>query len=66
MKNLEIEKHPEVKFISDKKVAERYGIARSSVWNLVKKAQLPPPTKISDNITRWSVDALDAHDAKYV
>ena len=55
----------EVKFISDKKVAERYGIARSSVWYLVKQGRLPSPTKISANITRWNIETLDAHDAKY-
>ena len=55
----------EAKFISDKKVAERYGIARSSVWYLVKRDLLPPPTKISANITRWNIGTLDAHDAKY-
>ncbi len=55
----------EARFISDKKVAERYGIARSSVWYLVKQGRLPSPTKISDNITRWNIETLDAHDAKY-
>ena len=55
----------ETKFISDKKVAARYGIACSSGWYLVKRGRLPSPTKISDNITRWNVETLDAHDAKY-
>ena len=50
------------KYLNDKKVAERYSIARSTVWHLVRKHKLPAPTKISENITRWSVAELDAFD----
>ena len=55
----------QAKYISDKKVAARYGIARSTVWYLVKRGLLPSPTKISANITRWNIATLDAHDTKY-
>ena len=57
--------HEEQKrYITDKEVAARYNIARCSVWYLVKKGKLPKPWKISDNVTRWSIKVLDAHDEK--
>jgi len=54
----------QARYINDKQVGERYNIARSSVWYLVKVGRLPKPTKISENITRWNIKVLDAHDEK--
>jgi len=47
-----------MKFLSDKSVAERYGISRQSVWRWVKEGRLPAPLKLAPGSTRWKLDDL--------
>ena len=46
------------KWISDRTIAERYEIARSTVWAWVRAGKLPKPVKIGDNVTRWNSDEV--------
>ena len=50
------------KYISDKSVAERYEIGRSTVWHWVSTGRLPKPHKITSQTTRWKTIELDAFD----
>ena len=42
----------EVKYFTDRNIAERYGIGRSTVWYWLSKNQLPQPVKLNGT-TRW-------------
>ncbi len=53
-----------MKYLSDRQVAERYGIGRSTVWQWVKDGLLPGPVKFGQRCTRWDSDELDIHDQK--
>ena len=50
------------KFVSDKYVAKRYGIGRSTVWYWVKMGRLPKPYKLAANTTRFKIEELDESD----
>lgn len=52
-----------VLYLSDKGVATRYSIGKSTVWYWVRKGQLPKPHKIGENTTRWKISELDDFDA---
>ncbi len=45
-------------FLSDKKVADRYEIGRSTVWRWLKtNPDFPPPIKLAGS-TRWKLSDL--------
>ena len=46
-------------YLSDKAVAARYQIGRSSVWRLSKQSKLPKPIKLNGS-TRWKLTDLEA------
>ena len=41
------------RWISDRTIARRYEIARSTVWAWARDGKLPKPVKLGDNVTRW-------------
>ncbi|MDC2963444.1 AlpA family phage regulatory protein [Gammaproteobacteria bacterium] len=47
------------KWISDRTIANRYEIARSTVWAWTRKGKLPKPVKLGENITRWNEDEIE-------
>ena len=49
------------KWISDRTIAERYEIARSTVWAWTREGRIPKPVKLSENITRWDEEAVEKH-----
>ena len=49
-------------YISDKSVAKRYEIGRSTVWAWLAVRRLPQPYKLTPQTTRWLVADLDAFD----
>lgn len=47
--------------ISTESVAVKLGVARSSVWNLLKRdASFPRPVKLSARTVRWVENEIDA------
>lgn len=51
------------RFISDKDVAHRYGLARSTIWRWLKtNPHFPRPVYFSNGTTRWRVADLEAYD----
>ncbi|MFC0201475.1 helix-turn-helix transcriptional regulator [Paracoccus rhizosphaerae] len=51
-------------FISDKQVAERYGVARPTVWRWLKAdPTFPKPVSLSSGCTRWKLDEIEQWEA---
>lgn len=40
-------------FLSDKELAERFGITRQSIWRWVSTTDFPAPVKLSPGCSRW-------------
>ena len=46
-------------FLSDREVAERYSIGRSTVWRWITTRKFPAPVKLSPCCTRWRLSDLE-------
>lgn len=46
--------------MSDVQLAERYGVARTTIWRWSVTGVLPPPVRLSPGCTRWLKEELDA------
>ena len=44
---------------TDKQVAARYGIGRSTLWAWVKAGTFPNPLKLAEHTTRWRIDDVE-------
>jgi prophage regulatory protein len=51
-------------WLSDKEVAARYGVSRVSIWRWARAGKFPQPHKVSEAVTRWHVEDLDAYDQR--
>ncbi|MCW3780267.1 helix-turn-helix transcriptional regulator [Defluviimonas salinarum] len=48
-------------YISDKQIAERWGVHRVTPWRLAKSVEgFPQPVKLSANVTRWKLADIEA------
>lgn len=51
-------------FVSDKQVAERYGVTRPTVWRWLKSdPAFPKPISLSPGCTRWKLDEIESWEA---
>ncbi len=41
------------RFMSDKQIAARYGVSRSTTWRWVRQGKFPQPVQLSKGTTRW-------------
>lgn len=47
------------KFLSDRQVAARYGVTRTSIWRWLKTLEaFPEPIKLSEGCSRWTLLSL--------
>lgn len=46
-------------YLTDRQVADRYGISRQTVWAWVDREGLPRPIKLTAGCVRWSVADLE-------
>ena len=54
-----------MKYLADRDLAERYGIARPSVWRWAKtQPNFPSPIKLSPGCTRWRLEDVEAWEAQ--
>jgi prophage regulatory protein len=51
------------KYLSDKKLAERYDTHRATIWRWVREGKLPKPVKLTSGSTRWSIADLEQWEA---
>lgn len=52
------------KYISDVRLAERYGVSRATIWRWASKDILPKPVPLSAGCTRWRLDEIERRDAE--
>lgn len=55
--------HPEpaaTRMLRIKQVAERTGLARSTIYGLIGRHHFPAPVKVTDKASRWPESAIDA------
>lgn len=50
------------KFVTDRQLAERYGVSRASVWRWASTGQLPQPVAIGSGTTRWNLEDIERHE----
>ena len=53
-----------VKYLSDKDLADRYGVHRTTVWRWVSNGALPHPVKLSPGCTRWRGADVEQFEAR--
>lgn len=51
-------------YVSDQQLAERYSVSRATIWRWVAKGLLPKPCRLSEGCTRWSLQEVEAIEAK--
>lgn len=51
-------------FVSDKAIAERYGVTRPTVWRWLKTdPTFPKPISLSPGCTRWKLQEIEAWES---
>ena len=50
-------------FIREKALRKRVPIAHSTLWSWVRNGRFPPPVKLSERVTAWSVADVDEWEA---
>ena len=51
-------------YVSDKQLAERFGVSRPTIWRWVKAdPRFPSPIKLSPQCTRWRTADIEAWEA---
>ena len=59
----------EAKFLRCRDVMLRYGLARSTIYDLVRRKEMPAPVKLGARASAWSVAELElwerSRQAKY-
>jgi prophage regulatory protein len=51
-------------YISDKQIAERWGVHRVTPWKLAKSLpEFPKPVKLSPGVTRWKLSDIELWEA---
>lgn len=53
-----------MKFLSDRDLANRYSIGRTTVWRWLADGRLPPPVQLTPGTTRWRLIDIEAFEAK--
>lgn len=54
-------------FLSDKQVADRYSVTRTSIWRWLKKdPTFPKPISLSAGCSRWRLEELEAWEQKRI
>ena len=51
-------------FLSDKQIAQRYEVSRSTPWRWVEQGRFPKPIKLSPGCTRWRLSDIEAFEAQ--
>ncbi len=50
-------------YLKDKKVAERFGVSRTTIWRWTNEQGFPKPVSLSPKCTRWRLEDVEAWEA---
>ena len=51
-------------YLTDRQLATRYGVGRSSIWRWVREGTtFPKPYSLAERITRWKLSDIEAWEA---
>ena len=53
-------------YLSDKQLAARYGVHRTSVWRWLRENNLPKPVKLSPGCTKWLLNDIEAWEQERI
>jgi predicted DNA-binding transcriptional regulator AlpA len=51
-------------YLTDRQLADRYKVHRTTIWRWVRTGKFPQPEKLSDGCTRWADDAIAEHERR--
>jgi len=52
------------RFVSDRQLADRYGVSRPSIWRWVMEKSFPAPVKLLPGCTRWPLTSIEQWEKK--
>ncbi len=50
-------------YLTDRQVAERYGVSRTTIWLWKRKGDFPKAVRLSAGMTRWRLSDIEAWEA---
>ncbi|MBA3009729.1 MAG: AlpA family phage regulatory protein [Proteobacteria bacterium] len=53
-------------YLSDKQIAKKFGVHRTTIWRWVKSGNFPKPLKLSVGCTRWPEKPVQDWESKRV
>jgi predicted DNA-binding transcriptional regulator AlpA len=51
--------------VTDKFLAERYAVGRTTIWRWSQEGRLPRPVHLSPGVTRWRLPDIEAFEAQH-
>jgi len=54
----------QVTYLTDRQIAERYGVSRCTPWRWAKSGDFPKPVQLSAGCTRWRASDVRAWEEK--
>jgi prophage regulatory protein len=51
-------------YLSDKQVAERYKVGRSTIWRWIQEQKFPKPIKFSQGCSRFKLSLIEKWEAE--
>lgn len=51
-------------YISDKQLAQRFGVHRTTLWAWVRDNGFPSPVRLSEHCTRWRLADVEQFEAE--
>ena len=52
------------KYISDKQLAKKFGVHRTTIWRWIKDCGFPKPVQLSKGCTRWPEKSIQEWETK--
>ena len=51
-------------YLSDKQLAKRYGVTRTTIWRWARANQFPRPIRLGSGCTRWALRSVEAYEER--
>lgn len=50
------------RYLTDRQLAERYGVNRATIWRWSQAGRFPKPVQLTPGTTRWSLEDVERHE----